>query len=131
MAPMRDDERGELSAGLRMRALFHRKLGPKRLQVAEYRSDGEHAPAAFVAQQAILGVDIALDRYFVPLFRMADIVDGNVVVLAPEERHRLETLGQAEHVGGGNLALAFGDDPMLDADRVCGIRIGPARDIAG
>ena len=29
----------------------------------------------------------------------------------------IETLGEAEHVTGGNLALAFGDDPMLDADR--------------
>ena len=100
-----------------MRALFHRKLGPKRLQVAEYRSDGKHPPATFVAQQAILGVDIALDRYLVPLFRVADIVDGNVVVLAPEERHGLETFGEAEHVASGDLALAFGDHPMLDPDR--------------
>ena len=67
----------------------------------------------------------------VPLLRVADVVDGDVVVLAPEERHGVEALAPAEDVARRRLALAFGDHPVLDADPIARVRIGPARDVAG
>jgi len=51
-------------------------------------------------------------------------------MLAPEERHRVEPLARAHHVERGGLALALRHHPMLDADVLAGMRIGPARDIA-
>jgi hypothetical protein len=65
------------------------------------------------------------------LLGVTDIIDRNVVVLAPEERHRLELLPVAEHVQGRDLALTFGDDPMFDADGLSAMRVGPARDVTG
>ena len=55
-------------------------------------------PLELEAQQAVLAGDVAVDRQLVPFLGMADIVDRDVVVLAPEERHGVELLAQAEHV---------------------------------
>ena len=46
---------------------------------------------------------------------MADVVDRDVLVLAPEERDRGIALAAAEQVARGRLALPLGDDPVLDA----------------
>src|SRR5579872_6047213 len=61
---------------------------------------------------------------------MADIVDGHVVVLAPEERYRVELLLKTEHVERSGLALPLGHHPMLDANLPARVRIGPARAVA-
>src|SRR5262249_51702764 len=58
-------------------------------------------------------------------------VDGRVVVLAPEERHEFVPLAVAEQVGGSDLALAFGDHPVLDANPLAAVRVGPAGNVAG
>ena len=52
-------------------------------------------------------------------------------MLAPEEGHGVEGLALAQHVARRGLALALGHDPVLDADRLAAVRIGPARDVAG
>ena len=88
-------------------------------------------PLELVAQQAVLAGDVAVDRQLVPFLGVADIVDRDVVVLAPEERHGVELLAQAQHVERRGLALALGDHPVLDADRLAAVRIGPAGDVAG
>ena len=62
------------------------RFGFQALPVAEDGSDREHVAAAAVAQDAVLGRDIAFDRELVPFLGVADIVDRDVVVLAPEER---------------------------------------------
>ena len=62
---------------------------------------------------------------------MPDIVELQIVLLRPEERHRVEALMRAQHVAGSRLALPFGDDPVLDADRLAGQPVGPPGDIAG
>ena len=53
------------------------------------------------------------------------------MLLGPEERDRIEGFAAAEHVARRRLALALGDDEMLDADRFAAVRIRPARDVAG
>jgi hypothetical protein len=47
---------------------------------------------------------------------MTDIVDGDIVMLAPEKRHRGEGQGVPQHIESRGLSLALGDDPVLDAD---------------
>src|SRR5579863_6683838 len=116
---------------LRRGAPFHRQLGVEAGDVAEDRGDREHAAVASIADEAILRFDTAVDRDLVPPLGVADIVDRHVIVLAPEERHGVETLIEPEHVGRRGLALTFGDDPMLDAHGLAGMRVGPAGDVAG
>ena len=70
---------------------FHLQLGFQAREIAEYRGDGKHPPIAPVSQQTIPCLDIAVDRDFIPLLGMADIIDRHIVVLAPEERHRVES----------------------------------------
>ena len=67
----------------------------------------------------------------VPVLGVADIIDRDVIMLAPEERHGVELLAAAEHVQRRGLALALGHDPVFDADALAAMRIGPARDVAG
>src|ERR1700719_4464582 len=62
---------------------------------------------------------------------MADVVDGEVVVLAPKEGYCVETLPPPEHIERRGLPLALRNHPMLDADPIAGMRVGPSRDIAG
>src|SRR5215467_7820622 len=61
---------------------------------------------------------------------MADIVDRNVIVLAPEERYGRELLPISEHVECCGLALPLCDDPMLDANSCARMWIGPAGNVA-
>ncbi len=61
---------------------------------------------------------------------MADIVDRDVVVLAPKKWHGGELVAVPKHVERGGLALALGDDPMLDANTLLAMGVGPARDVA-
>src|SRR5262245_5309264 len=62
---------------------------------------------------------------------MAHVVDAHVVMRAPEKRHIVEYFVGAQDVPGGRLSLALRDHPVLDANAVAAVRVGPARDIAG
>ena len=61
---------------------------------------------------------------------MADVVDRDVVMLAPEKRDGVEAFAMSQHVARGDLALALSDDPVFDADPLAGPPIGPARDVS-
>jgi hypothetical protein len=52
-------------------------------------------------------------------------------VLAPKERRGIEPPLLPKDVARGRLTLAFGNDPVLDADRIAGQPVRPARDVAG
>src|SRR5258708_2948988 len=104
--------------------------GPGVVNIAVDGGDGEHTPVAPVAQQAILGRDIAFDCQCVPRLGVAHIVDRDVIMLAPEERHGRELLSISEDVERRGLTLPLGDDPMFDASFCARVRIGPPRDIA-
>src|SRR5207247_7171991 len=66
----------------------------------------------------------------VPALGVPDIRDLDVVVLAPEERHDRAGHPLAEHVLRGDLTLALGHDPVLDAQLLPRVAIGPTRDVA-
>src|SRR5690348_16539504 len=100
-----------------LRLALHRDFRHEAVAVAIDGRDGEHAAAALVAHDAIACGDVAVDFDVIPALRMADVVDRDVVMLAPEERHGVEPFAAAEHVERGRLSLALCDDPVLDANR--------------
>src|SRR5262245_39766497 len=85
-------------AFLRTHGTSHRRLALKTLQVAENGCGGQCFSIAPIAQETIASLDIALDVDLIPPFRMADVIDRHVVVLAPEERHLRKRLASAKHV---------------------------------
>src|SRR5262249_51247002 len=110
---------------------LHLGFDRKALSIAIDRRDREPAARARVCHGTIARLERPVNRDRIPLLRVPDIVDGDVVMLAPEERHRVEPLAAAEHVARGHLALPFGDDPMLDANPIAAVRVRPSRDVAG
>src|SRR5580704_11437766 len=62
---------------------------------------------------------------------MPHIVDWHVVVLTPKERHRFEALMRAQHVLRSCLTLALRHNPMLYAELLARVRIGPACHVPG
>src|SRR3546814_20060413 len=86
-------------------------LGAQVLGIAPDRRDGEGPAGAAIGHPAVLGLDLPVDLDLVPLCRMADIEDRNVVMHAPEERHGIERLASAQHVACRGLPLALRDNP--------------------
>ena len=132
------DKPGHDESGLRSRSgrryarlSLQTDFGLKAREIAEDRGDRERAPAAPHAHETILAGDVAFDNELVPLLGMADIGDRNVVMLAPEERNRVEGLMAPEHVERGGLSLSFRHDPMLDANGLATKPVRPARNVAG
>src|SRR2546428_13879179 len=78
--------------------------------------DRLHAPGLAVGHQAASRGDAADDLERIPPFGVPDVVDGHVIVLAPEEGDRAIRLACAEHRLGRMLSLPFGDHPVLDPD---------------
>jgi hypothetical protein len=56
---------------------------------------------------------------------MTDVIDGNVVVLAPEKGDCSEASATSEDVASGRLPLSLRDDPVLDPDAFAGVGVGP------
>src|SRR5262249_48804772 len=85
---------------------------------------------ALVRDGAIARVERSIDFHRIPLLRMADVVQLEIVVLAPEKRYRIEPDALAEDVLRCNLALTLGNHPVLNANALTRMRIWPARNIA-
>src|SRR6202011_4445541 len=98
------------------RVPFHRYLGLEAFEVTEDRGDGKHAPIALEPQDTVLRGNVTLNRELIPFIGMADIVDRDVVVLAPEKGDGGKSLAVPEHVERGGLTLALCHHPMLDAN---------------
>src|SRR6185295_10829188 len=95
------------------------------------RHHGKLPAAMPISHRAILCFDPAVDVDAVPLRRVADIIEQQVVLLRPEERNRVEALARSEDVARRRLTLAFGDHPVLDADSFPGQPVGPTGNITG
>src|SRR5688572_17521385 len=105
-----------------------------RLQAGEVPPDGhyrERPALRHEAGRAVAACEVAREDDVVPLLGVPDVTERHVVVVAPEERHGVEAPPSAEDVPRGGLSLPFGDDPVLDADALGRVRVGPARDVAG
>ena len=106
-------------------------FGAKTFEVAMDHCHRELAAIAQIGDGTVAGLDRAVDHDLVPFLRMTDIGNSEVVLLGPEEGDRIERFTAAEHVARGCLALALGNDEMLDADRLAAARIRPAGDVPG
>src|SRR6185312_5562984 len=96
--------------------LFECQFSAQAVPVATDRRHGELPVIAPEGHCAVACGRIGFNFEPVPLLGMADIGDGRVVVLAPEERHRVEASSSAEHVGCGDAALTLRDNPVFNAD---------------
>src|SRR6185369_7744525 len=92
---------------------------------------GERLVAAHEAHGHRLFARIAVYFDAIPLLGVADVVDAHVVVRAPKERSLRERLTRAKYVSGGRLAVPLREHPVLDANAVARVRIGPACNVAG
>ena len=145
-APLWDEVQAALAANRVERATGARAKAPslltgmvfdeegQRLRAREVAIDrGESHDAAVMAvfDETVPPLDAAIDPDLIPFLGMTDIIDRNVVVLAPEERYGVEAFALPEHIARCSLALPFGNDPVLDPDVCTTAGIGPARDVAG
>src|SRR5262249_22193045 len=110
---------------------LHRRLFLGIVDIAEGAGHRQHLPAVAIAHQAVPLVDTAFDVECIPLFRVSDVIDRNVIVLAPEEWNVGKPLPLSEHVARRGLALPFGHNPVLDPQTLAVAGVGPARDIPG
>src|SRR3989475_10271957 len=115
----------------RIVAALHRRFDQEALAIAVDGRDRLHAPGLAVGDQAASRSDASGDLDPIPGFGMSDVVDGDVVVLAPEEGHGAIRLPRAQHSPVHMLSLAFGDDPVLDPDGPAAARVGKTRDVSG
>src|ERR1700719_1460006 len=79
---------------------------------------------------AVPRLDIALNLNCIPMLGVPDVVDDDVVVLAPKEGDSIEFFPTTENVSRRYLALTLRNHPMFNSDSVPGVRIGPPSDIA-
>src|SRR5207245_11507098 len=61
---------------------------------------------------------------------MADVLHGNAKLTGPEKRYGLESLTTSEDIPRRHLPLTLVNDPMFNADKLAGIGVWPARDVA-
>src|SRR5580693_8692436 len=110
---------------------FELNFGGEAVAITPDRQHRQFAAAPPVSHRAVLRRKASVNLDAVPMRGVPDIVELQIVLLGPEERHRVEALARPEHVWGSRLALPFGDDPVFDADRLARQPVGPPGDIAG
>src|SRR6185295_10595900 len=106
-------------------------FGEEAFVIAVHHGHGLLAAFAQIGDRAVALHDRTVDQDLVPFLRMPDIGDSEVMLLGPEEGDCIERFTPAEHVARRGLALALGDDKMLDADGLAAVRIRPAGDVPG
>src|SRR5690349_13992698 len=109
--------------------LLHQPFSLEVFLVASHCRDRDGLPAANISHRAILIGDFAFDLDFVPALGVTCVANSNVVVVAPEKGHAVETLSVAQDVSRGGLPLTLGDDPVLDTDFLACLCVRPTRDV--
>ena len=97
--------------------------------VSKDGSNRQCSPAAFEPQNAILAGYVAFNCNFIPTLRVADIVDRDVVVLAPKERNGGKFLTMSHHIECSGSSLTLRHDPVFDSNVCSRVRIRPARNV--
>ena len=100
------------------------------LTVAEDRCERAQFAQPLEAHRDVALLGGASTAKLVPRFRVTDVVDTHVVVRAPEERHLLEAFPSTEDVARSRLSHSLRDDPVLDADALPAMGIGPTCNVA-
>src|SRR5262245_38021871 len=71
-------------------ARLHRPLGLQARKIPAHGGDGEGPARTLVGHGGVAGVETTVDLDRVPALRVAHVVHGQVVVLAPEKGHCVE-----------------------------------------
>jgi len=100
-------------------------------QIPTDRRDGQGAFAFTVAHRTVVRTQRSFNYDGIPFVGMPDVVDCDVVVLAPEEWGCSEWLTRTENVPRRDLSLALRYDPVLHPDPLTRVRIGPSCNITG
>src|SRR6266446_3781647 len=111
--------------------LFELDFGGEAVAITPDRQHRQFAAAPPVSHRAVLRRKASIDLDPVPFRGMSDVIEQQIVLLGPKERHRVEALPRPEHIAGSRLALPFGDNPVLDADRLACQPVWPPGDITG
>src|SRR5215467_14462844 len=109
---------------------FHRCFSLQTLEIARNGHDSKSSSTFLISHCTIARIEAAIDLDSIPLLSVPNVVNCDIVMLAPEECYGVKFLTLAENVLGCHLPLSFGDDPMLHADSLAAVRIGPASCIA-
>src|SRR6185369_11158373 len=95
---------------------LHRNLGLKAFTISIDRRYCLCTTLLPETDHAIFCSDVALNYDLVPFLRVPDVIDWNVIMLAPEKGNSCEWLAMSHHVERGCLALAFSNHPVFNAD---------------
>src|SRR6476646_9441153 len=109
---------------------FHGGLSPQALQIARDGYHSKSATAFLVCHGTVALIEAPIDLDSLQLLGVAHIVDSHVVVLTPEEWNSVKLFATAKNVAGRYLTLTLSNHPVLDANSLAGVRIGPAGGIA-
>src|SRR5664279_576947 len=74
---------------------FHCCLNLQTLQIPRNRCYCESTVTPLVGYGAVARVEFSVNLDSIPILRMADVVNNDIVVLTPKERHRIEWLAIA------------------------------------
>src|SRR5207302_6910579 len=109
---------------------FHGGLSLQALEITRNGYDSESATAFLVRHGTIARIEAPIDLDSLPLLGVAHVIDSHVVVLTPEEWNRVKLFATAKNILRCDLSLALSNHPVLDANSLAGVRIGPAGGIA-
>src|ERR1700738_2475222 len=109
---------------------FHGGLSLQALEISRDGYSSESATAFLVRHGTIARIKAPIDLDSLPLLGVAHVIDSHVVVLTPEEWNSVKLFATAKNILGCDLTLSFSHHPLLDANPLAGVRIGPAGCIA-
>ena len=66
----------------------------------------------------------------IPLLCVAHVIDSHFIMLTPEEWNSVKLFATAKNILSCYLSLALSNHPVLDANSLAGVRIGPASGIS-
>src|SRR5262245_28580820 len=77
---------------------FQLRFAAEAREIAIHGRRRQRALCQLVRDGAVLAVEATVDLHDVPFFSMPDVLDGNIELTGPEERHGIESLASPEHV---------------------------------
>jgi hypothetical protein len=113
------------------RLLLESQFGPQTVPVPTDRGNGTFPPLPPETNDAVMGGWFAFDLQPIPVFGMANIGNGKIVMLAPEEGYSIVAHLPAQDVPRCDLSLPLGNNPVLDPDALTAGSVRPTDDITG
>src|SRR5437660_1971139 len=120
---------GDLSS-LQPYSSFHSALSLQALEISRDGYSGESATALLVHHGTISRIEATVNLNSVPLLSVAHVIDSHVVMLTPEEWNGVKFFTTAKNIFSCYLSHALSNHPVLDANSLAGVRIGPTGGIA-